>query len=193
MLKNGTRILSLFVFLVILVLLANSASALIVEIPDGSGNVGSSAVVSIKIKDAKNLGSMDLAVTYDPEILKVVKVEKGSLVKGLFSSNTKKAGIVAIGIVDSKGINGEGEIARITFEVLKAGESSLEVVNAKAYDVESHVDVKVMAQNGVFKAEKKAEATPTVTQTPEQKKSPGFEIGFAVLALLLAIGWRRRL
>ncbi|MBO8182394.1 MAG: hypothetical protein H0Z28_06330 [Archaeoglobus sp.] len=176
-------------------LLLTTASALTVKIQGGSGAVGSEASLAINVKDAKNLGSMDLVIIYDPEILKVKKVEKGSLVKGLFSSNTEKAGVIAIGIVDSKGINGDGEIAKITFEVLKAGESAIEVANVKAYDVESHVDIQVTAENGVFKAEKaeeKAETTSTPTPAPEEKKSPGFEIAIAVVALALVAAWRRR-
>ncbi|MBO8182949.1 MAG: hypothetical protein H0Z28_09185 [Archaeoglobus sp.] len=193
--KPTNRIgLNVLLCLTLFFLLLTTASALTVKIQGGSGAVGSEASLAISVKDAKNLGSMDLVIAYDPEILKVKKVEKGSLVKGLFSSNTEKAGVIAIGIVDSKGINGDGEIAKITFEVLKAGESSLEVANVKAYDVESHVDIQVTAENGVFKAEKAEEAstqTPTPTPTPEEKKSPGFEIGIAVAGLVLALFWRK--
>ena len=188
--KFDMKFKSLIGLLIFLILL-NTASALVVEIPDSSGAVGKTATISISIKEANNLGSMDLIIAYDPEILKVVKVEKGSMVKGLFSSNTKKAGIVAIGIVDSKGISGEGEIAKISFEVLKAGESPIEIANVKAYDVESHVDVKVTAENGVFKAEKAEQAaTPTATPAAE-KKSPGFEVAVGLIALALALGSRR--
>lgn len=178
-----TKILLLFFFILIS---TATASALEVKVEDGSGAVGGNAVLSVTLRDAQNLGSMDLVLSYDPEILKVVNVEKGSLVKGLFSSNTEQAGVIAIGIVDSKGINGDGEIARITFEVLKKGESPIEFVDVKAYDVETHVDLKVTSENGIFRAE---EGT-----AKEQKKSPGFEIGFAVLALMiiLTLIWRRK-
>jgi hypothetical protein len=186
--KIGLNVLLLFTLFFTLL---TTASAFVVKIPDSSGAVGESATISINVKGAKSIGSMDLVVSYDPELLKVVKVEKGGLVKGLFSSNTKEAGIIAIGIVDSKGISGDGEMAKITFEVLKAGESPINVVSVKAYDVESHVDVKVTAENGVFKAEK-AEKTSTPAPTQEQKKSPGFEVGFAVVALMLALIRRRK-
>jgi hypothetical protein len=187
------RVLLLLSFLLISL---TTASALTVSIPDGSGAVGDTTSISVNVKDAQNIGSMDLVIAYDPEILKVVKVEKGGLVKGLFSSNTEQTGIVAIGIVDSKGINGNGEIAKITFEVLKEGESRINIVDAKAYDVESHIDIKVTGENGVFKAEKaektgetdKTEKAPTPA---EEKKSPGFEAGFAVVALAVVLMLRR--
>ena len=96
------------------------ASALTVKVSDATGAVGEAVDVPIVVENAQNLGSMDIVVAFDPEILKVKSVGKGELNKGLLTSNTGE-GVVAISLADSKGINGNGAVAVITFEVLKAG------------------------------------------------------------------------
>ena len=175
------RLLLLFALLISSIAVAGAE--VVVKVGDGSGAVGETATLSVEMIGAENVGSMDLVLTYDPEVLKVVKVDKGAMVKGLFSSNTDEAGIIGIGLVDSQGMSGDGEVARITFEVLKEGQCEVRIVDAKAYDVETHVDLSVKTENGVFKAE--AGGT-------KAKSTPGFEFWIAAIAVAGGLMLRRR-
>jgi len=173
------RALLIFAFITLIALIGN-ASALTVNVQDATGSVGESIDVSIQVQDAQNLGAMDLVISYNPEIAKIKSVGKGELNKGLISSNTERAGIVTIGIADSKGISGSGEIAVITFEALKEGTSDIMILGVKAYDVNTHAEIEVNKQDGKITVVGK-----------EEKKSPGFEIGIAIAALV-ALALRRR-
>ncbi len=155
------------------------ASALTVKVSDATGAVGEAVDVPIVVENAQNLGSMDIVVAFDPEILKVKSVGKGELNKGLLTSNTGE-GVVAISLADSKGINGNGAVAVITFEVLKAGTSDLAIQTVKAYDVNTHVDIKVETQNGKFTAKEGG-----------GKSTPGFEVFAAIAGLGIAFAIRR--
>ncbi|WP_158296903.1 cohesin domain-containing protein [Archaeoglobus fulgidus] len=173
----------LLLTLVVFILTMSVASAeMVVKIPDTSGAVGGTVEVPVEVENAQNLGSMDIVIVYDPTILKVQNVGKGELNKGLLSSNTGE-GMVAISLADSKGINGKGSVAVITFQVLKAGSTDLTIQSVKAYDVNTHVDIPVKADNGKFEAVKGGAGTTGST--------PGFELLLAVSALI-AVGLFRK-
>ncbi len=155
------------------------ASALVVKIPDASGAVGEAVDVPVVVEGAENLGSMDIVVAFDPAVLKVKSVGKGELNKGLLTSNTGE-GVVAISLADSKGINGNGAVAVITFEVLKTGSSDLVIQAVKAYDVNTHVDIKVDTQNGKFTAKEGG-----------GKSTPGFEVVAAIAGVSVALAIRK--
>lgn len=166
----------------LLFFITNPALGLKVKVQDASGSVGESIRVPILVEDAKNLGSMDVVITYDLAILKVKSVGKGELNKGLISSNTKEVegkGIISIAIADSRGINGSGEIAVITFEGLKEGSSEIVIQGVRAHDVETHLDIGADVQDGKL----------TVTG----KKTPGFEIFLAAVSLIVLAFVSRKL
>ncbi len=165
---------------ILISLTVGTASALTVKLPEATGSVGSSIEVAVEVENAKDLGSMDIVIAFNPEIVKVKSVGKGELNKGLISSNSKE-GVVAISLADSKGINGDGAVALIEFEALKEGKTALTIQSVKAYDVNTHVDIKVDKQDGKI----------TVAGVREEKKSPGFEIGIAI-AVLVALALKRR-
>ncbi|WP_202319694.1 cohesin domain-containing protein [Archaeoglobus neptunius] len=160
-------------FAIILILLTvGTASALTVKLPETTGGVGSTIEVAVEVEGAKNVGSMDIVISYDPSVVEVKSVGKGELNRGLISSNSKE-GVVAISLADSRGINGDGAVALIEFKALKEGESPLTIQSVKAYDVNTHVDIKVDRQDGKITVAGK-----------EEKKSPDFEIGIAIAALV---------
>lgn len=56
---------------------------------------------------------------YDPDVLRAVAVEAGKLGKNaLIESNTVRDGEVIIALADSSGINGDGAVASVAFEVI---------------------------------------------------------------------------
>ncbi|AKG91991.1 Cohesin domain [Geoglobus ahangari] len=170
--------------LLLLAFAVGTASAeLSVKVPDVSCGVGEDVNVPVVVENAQNLGSMDIVISFDPEVVKVKSVGKGELNKGILTSNVGD-GVVAISFADSKGIDGDGEVAVISFEALKQGTSELKFESVQAYDVETHVDIKVTSQNGKITVEESSK---------EKESSPGFEIVIGAVALLGSLALRRRL
>ena len=153
-----------------------TASALTITISDASGYIGEGAEVPVNIKDAADVGSIDLTILYDPTVLNISKVEKGDLVKGMLSSNIENEGIISIGIADSNGISGDGEIVKLTFDVIGNGSAPITLQNAKAYDVNTHADIEVSVENGDFQANYKT--------TTGGSGTPGFELQTLIIVLI---------
>jgi len=167
-------------FLLLILILTASTSALTLKVSDISGRVGEDISVPIKVENATNLGSLDIVVSYNTDILKFKSVGKGGLNKGLISSNVNEQdGIIAIAIADSRGITGSGEVAVMTFTPLKQGSSDIAFLGAKAYDVNTHLEISTELQHG------------KVTIGTKSAAAPGFESIFAIIALLI-IALRRK-
>jgi hypothetical protein len=90
-----------------------------VSVSDTTGAKGSTVEVPINLEGASEVGSMDIILTYDADILSAVDVEAGALGKNaLIESNTAREGEVIIALADSSGMNGDGTVASVTFEVI---------------------------------------------------------------------------
>ena len=96
------------------------------EIVAGTLVVGSRTVaphgavrVPVRFVDAGDVASMNFNLTYDPQVLEVMKVERGSLLPGaLFQPNTRESGIIRFGLASTTGRTGTGTLAYITFLAL---------------------------------------------------------------------------
>ena len=96
-----------------------SAGSFTVSVSDTTGAKGSTVEVLINLEGASEVGSMDIVLTYDANILSAVDVEAGALGKNaLIESNTANDGAVIIALADSSGINGDGAVAIVAFEVI---------------------------------------------------------------------------
>ena len=96
-----------------------SAAGLTVSVSDTTGAKGSTVEVPIILEGATEVGSMDIVLTYDADVLSAVDVEAGTLGKNaLIESNTVRDGEVIIALADSSGINGDGAVASVAFEVI---------------------------------------------------------------------------
>ncbi len=118
-----------------------------------------SVLVPIKIKNATNIGNMNILLSYDPTVIKAMKVQKGSLTSDtFFESNVQVAGEVRISFASAQGIKRDGSIAYISFQAIGSPGSTSPVtlvdalVNeagtmAKLYGTFFHGEVKVLASN----------------------------------------------
>jgi hypothetical protein len=157
------------------------AALLTVGVSNVTAAPGSTVDVPVTVSGAQGLGSMDLAMSYDPAAVSVVSVDKGSLGKGLFSSNTGKPGIVTVSIADPAGISGDGSVAIIKVKVNgDAGTTSdIAIYNVLAYDVKTHLEIPVQKTDGMLTVKKGGWGLP------------GF--GFAAVAgALVVLGVLRR-
>jgi len=171
------------ILLFIVIFPAVSAAAMTVSTGTASGGPGSIIDVPVSVDNAKDLGSMDIIVSYDPSVLSVVSVDKGPLNKGMISANTETPGTVSIGIVDAGGINGNGAVAVMKLKISgSVGASSpLRIEQAMAYDVKTHVDIQTVTTSGIF----------TVKQTGLGAPLPEI-VPFAALSVAGIFSWRKK-
>lgn len=135
-----------------------SGASLVVSIGDVQGSPGSTVQVPITVEGATDVGSMDITLKYDTSVLKAVSVETAELSKNaIMESNIEDPGQINIALAGASGINGDGEIATISFSVLgEAGASSpLSLVEASVYNLEL-VEQQTTTRNGVFTATEEA-------------------------------------
>ena len=96
-----------------------SAGSLTVSVSDTTGAKNSTVDVPIILEGVTDVGSMDMVLKYDPDVLRAVAVEAGALGKNaLIKANTAREGEVTIRLADSSGIDGDGAVAIVAFEVL---------------------------------------------------------------------------
>jgi hypothetical protein len=136
-----------------------SAATTSVTVSDTKGSPGSTVKVPINITGASNVGAIDIVLTYNSNVLSVTGAEKGAITKNsLFDSNKGTSGIVAMGVADTGGINGDGSIANISFNVIgKVGDTSpLKLERVALNDVNSHIDILVTLASGTFTVQEKS-------------------------------------
>jgi len=151
------------------------ADQLAVSIGDATAAPGSTVTVPVSVSGAQNLGSLDIAIAYDPGVLTVVSVDEGSLGNGLFVSNTDRPGVATVSIADPSGINGNGPVANLKFTVNGAAgtSSKLTITNMLAYDLKTHQAISADSSDG------------SVTVKKSGLGSPGFGLAAAAGALAL--------
>ena len=121
--------------------------------------------VPIYLTGAKNVGSLEFVLTYDPSVLEVSGVEAGGLARNaLFDFGTRDSGRLWAGLIDSDGINGDGPVAVVIFKVIGPGSSfsRLTLENVYTYDASSLLDILTDATSGSFTVDGLALTAPTL-------------------------------
>ncbi|MFA5079174.1 MAG: cohesin domain-containing protein, partial [Dehalococcoidia bacterium] len=100
-----------------------AGTALIAE----SRNVttGGTVQVPIYFQDAQNVGSLGFTLSYDPAVVQVVKVSKGSLLSPATFTSSDQSGSIIFGFASPQAISGNGSAAIVEFRALgSAGSTS---------------------------------------------------------------------
>ena len=122
--------------------------------------------VSILATRAKNVGSLEFVLVFDPAKLEFAQLERGVLAgNALIDSSSPGPGRLWAGIVDVDGIDGSGSVAVVKFRV-KAGAGgtmSLTLESIAAYDADSFVDIVTETTPGRFTVSSLAPLSPIVT------------------------------
>ncbi len=107
--------------------------------------------VPITVRGASNLGSLQLELRFDPQVIELKGVKAGPLARNaLVDSSQPAPGQVRIGLVASSGITGDGTVITLTFSPTgKAGTSSLVINQMEAADTNLR-DLVVSASPGQF-------------------------------------------
>ncbi|WMW21460.1 cohesin domain-containing protein [Methanolobus mangrovi] len=129
----------LFSLLLFCFISSASGAELTVSIDDMQAASGSSIELPIVLRDAEDVGSMDLVLKYDAEVLQATSVKTSDIGKNAFiESNTANEGEVIIALADASGISGDGPVVKISFMVVGDAGSSCAVTleEAKIHNTE---------------------------------------------------------
>jgi len=86
--------------------------------------------INITCMHTNNIGSMDLLLSYDPEVLEAIDVKKGDLTQNSNLEFKITNGTISISLIDLKGIQGSGDFIILEFKVLgKSGSASPLLIN----------------------------------------------------------------
>ena len=125
--------------------------------------------VPVYLAGANNIGSLEFVLVYEPTVLEVANVEPGPLARNaLVEFGTRTSGRLWAGLIDTNGLQGDGPVAIVSFDVVghQPSSSTLTLENVLAYDATSLLDVLTEASAGSFVVEGQAITAPTLTFAP---------------------------
>ena len=95
-----------------------SASTLL-SVSNRTGAPGGSVLVPILIEKAEHISQFKFSLGYDPDVLEVVRVYRGSLFAGAtFTDDIGKPGVVRMEFFFEDGISGDGSAALVEFRIV---------------------------------------------------------------------------
>jgi len=124
--------------------------------------------VPINAIGANRLGSLEFVLVYDPAVLEATEVDKGSLASNaMMEFSIETPGRVWVGMIDANGMNGDGTLAVISFQVIGKDEmtTSLALEKIEAYDAETLLDIITEASLGNFTAQDGSFTAPVLNFT----------------------------
>ena len=124
---------------------------------------GTDESFDVMIENAEDVGSLQIALSYDAAVIEITEVEAAELSKNaLLEFNKDTAGFLTIGVVDSMGIDGGGPIATVSYKVLqKDGDCPLRIIETQAFDTDNLVDISMKLTDGMISGGK---ASPPLLQ-----------------------------
>ena len=157
---------NMMILFLAVVLLASQAFAFTLQVQDTEVKPGTKAKVSINAAGATDLGAMDLKMTYDPKVLKFSGAETGKLsTNGIVESSSHADGTATLSFADTQGISSDGEVIKVSFDVVGSPGSSAEVsLEARAYGLDLK-DMQVELKKG----------TVSVTEAAKEPEEPAEE------------------
>ena len=114
----------------------------------GKGNETIS--VPINIQDAPNLGSLQVELLYDSNLLTATSVKADTMASNaMIESNLVSKGRVIIGVVDAAGINGQGALVNVTFKVNgTSGSCPITLQKITAHEAANLTDIQFKTTDG---------------------------------------------
>jgi PGF-CTERM protein len=134
---------------------------------------GNTVHATVEIADVNNLDAGQFDLSFNPDVLKVVNVEDGSILGTKIPVQWRSINDGTVRVIFNlegvTGISGSGELARIGFEVIGDDESDLLISSGLLGNTEAS---KIDTNWGVTAA------------TDVQESTPGFEAVFALVSLI---------
>jgi hypothetical protein len=116
-------------------------------------------VIPINLQNAKNVGSISLTVSYDPQVINIIEIKPGEI-----AGNAILEFKAVIGIIDSNGITGTGSVALLGFNIIDGnGIISINLDSIELYDAANLVDIPLRVSGGSIAAGGSSITPATVT------------------------------
>jgi hypothetical protein len=125
---------------------------------------GAKVPVPVTISGATQVGSVHFELVYDPEDLELTGVQQGSVLGAAqFHYNMDNPGQVVVGIVSTAGINGNGQLAVLTFRLKRTGKSaaSLNLENVVLHSASTLLEIPAVPTKGSITS-KESFTSPTL-------------------------------
>ena len=155
--KNGKSpsILSLIFILVFtwssVLVTPISATEAIISVADTSANFSEIVKIPINVTNAIDIGSTDIRLKYDSTVLTFKEAEKGNLCENSLMQLNTTNDMVKIGLIDGAGINGNGSLAILIFEVCgQSGSMSVLGLDVKANNVTDFSSIPLTVMDAIF-------------------------------------------
>ena len=168
--------------LLLLVAAAPAPATAVMRIEVGSITAPPGAAVEapVLISDAKDLGSLQFDLQYDPTLLEPSEppVKAGPALAGaMIEANAVEPGRLRVAMISGEPVNGAGEILFVAFTVPPgaAGSGDLTPAAVRAWDHTNNLDMLVEASAG------------TATIAPKQPLALWIGIGAAVVVLFIVL------
>jgi hypothetical protein len=136
----------------------------------GRGGGDGQVKVAINAQGAHDIGALHVEFGYDPAVLKATHVEEGTLVgNAMMEYNVYDDGWVVVSMIDSHGMNGDGSLVVVTFEVVGEDDemsSPLTLANVKAWDATDVFEIHLESTSGSFAVEDRSFTAPVIVFSP---------------------------
>ena len=116
------------------------------------GKEGGSLSIPVCVEGADKLGNMDFSLTFNPAVLKATGYRPGSLTASSLLEANIIGNTVKVAFTDPKGINGDGTLIYIDFQVVgKPGETCVLTPNVTvANEFKTHTPLAISTKPGTF-------------------------------------------
>jgi hypothetical protein len=128
---------------------AQDGAALTVE--HATGRPDTTATVNLLVSNASEIGAMDLALRYDPAVVRFAGFQTGTSAEdALLEANEVEPGLLLLALADSNGLSGDGTLAVLTFDVTGADgdRTAIAVEAVRAYHYELLTDIPMSTTPG---------------------------------------------
>ena len=137
--------------LLVTVPLCAAADGCRLSLPEATVTVGDQVVMVMTATGASGVGAIDLALRFDPSVVRFSDIEAGPMLQGaLIEANEIEPGRLLIALVSSEPLGPEGELFRIGLETVGAPDTrtTLSFEAANAYHLERLIDLPVRTSDG---------------------------------------------
>lgn len=120
-------------------------------IEDATGRPDATATVNLLVSNASEIGAMDLALRYDPAVVRFAGFQAGTSAEdALVEANEAEPGLLLLALADSNGLSGDGTLAVLTFSVTGADgdRTAIAVEAVRAYHHEMLTDIPMSTTPG---------------------------------------------
>ena len=146
---------------------------------------GAEGVVNLVLTGAPATGALDVEIAFPPEALKFLRAETGKVAaNGQVQANVPQPGLLKVALVDMDGLDGDGAVVALSFQVNAASGTRvpLKIVSATANHHEAMVEIPLEVRNGELEV-----TAPAKSILPSQFQLILIGTGVGVVVLLLLV------